>query len=178
MGRLGVEIYMAVYDFRPVTEEDFSLLHRWHNQPWVADNWDGPRTLAQVTTRQREKMSSARDSAFIVCCDGVPVGYIQCGDYFERGDGWWLGESPGTWGIDTYIGEEDFLGKRHGSAYVRQFVDGLCRERGAKKVIVDPHPDNARGIRAYEKAGFRPVKEIDTPDGRALLMEIYREDDR
>lgn len=169
---------MAVYDFRPVTEDDFVLLHRWHNQKWVADNWDGPHTFERVVRDQTKKTRSLKDFAFIVCYGGRPIGYIQCGDYFEFSGGWWPDELPGTWGIDTYIGEEDFLGKGHGSAYVRQFVDGLFRERGAKKVIVDPHPDNARGIRAYEKAGFRPVKEIDTPDGRALLMEMYREDDR
>jgi len=166
---------MAVYDFRPVTEEDFPLSHRWHNQPWVADNWDGPRTLAQVTTRQREKMSSAKGFAFIVYCDDRPVGYIQCEDYFGHG-GWWPDEPPGTWGVDTFIGEEDCLDKGHGSAFVHEFAGKLFRDMGAKKVIIDPRPDNIRAIRAYEKAGFRAVREITTPDGRALLMEIHRSD--
>jgi aminoglycoside 6'-N-acetyltransferase len=36
--------------------------------------------------------------------------------------------------------------------------------------VINPDPANARAIRAYEKAGFRPERIIDTPDGAALLM--------
>ena len=36
--------------------------------------------------------------------------------------------------------------------------------------MTDPDPDNARAIRAYEKAGFSKDRLIDTPDGVALLM--------
>jgi hypothetical protein len=36
-------------------------------------------------------------------------------------------------------------------------------------------PDNARAIRAYEKAGFAVTGgPLDTPWGRALLMERWR----
>ncbi|HSM07403.1 MAG TPA: hypothetical protein VLA33_00110 [Gemmatimonadota bacterium] len=38
----------------------------------------------------------------------------------------------------------------------------------------DPHPDNARAIRCYEKVGFKRAGEIVTPDGRALLMRLVR----
>lgn len=161
------------YEFRPVKEVDFPLLHRWHNQKWVADNWGGGYTFERVAREQTEKMQSPRDFAFIVYRGGRPKAYIQCQDLFELGGGWWPDEQPGTWGIDTFIGERTFLSKGHGSAYVREFVDRLFEEMGAKKVIVDPKPDNRRAIRAYEKAGFKAVKEIDTPDGRALLMETY-----
>ena len=37
-------------------------------------------------------------------------------------------------------------------------------------MVTDPDPDNARAIRAYEKAGFEKVRLVDTPDGIALLM--------
>jgi aminoglycoside 6'-N-acetyltransferase len=37
-------------------------------------------------------------------------------------------------------------------------------------VITDPSVANARAIRAYAKAGFRRHGEVDTPDGRELLM--------
>jgi aminoglycoside 6'-N-acetyltransferase len=163
------------YVFRPVSGEDYALLHRWHNLPYVADNWDGPQSFEQVAQHQAEKMRSPKDFACIVLGDGRPIGYIQCGDYYQSGGGWWPDEAPGTWGIDTFIGEEDCLDRGHGSAYVRQFVDRLFRTDGVRKVIVDPRPGNARAIRAYEKAGFRIVKPIVTPDGDALYMERTKE---
>jgi aminoglycoside 6'-N-acetyltransferase len=48
-------------------------------------------------------------------------------------------------------------------------VDALLAA-GTPRVITDPNPVNARAVRAYEKAGFRRDREVDTPDGRALLM--------
>ena len=38
------------------------------------------------------------------------------------------------------------------------------------RLVIDPDPANARAIRAYEKAGFRRGRVVDTPDGPALLM--------
>jgi aminoglycoside 6'-N-acetyltransferase len=57
----------------------------------------------------------------------------------------------------------------HGSAFIRAFIDRLLAA-GAPRVITDPDPANARAIRAYEKAGFRRDRLVDTPDGVALLM--------
>ncbi|MGA9328511.1 MAG: GNAT family N-acetyltransferase, partial [Bradyrhizobium sp.] len=34
----------------------------------------------------------------------------------------------------------------------------------------DPDPANTRAIKAYERAGFRRDRVVETPDGPALLM--------
>ena len=75
----------------------------------------------------------------------------------------------GTRGIDQFIGEPDMTGRGHGSSFIRAFIVALIRA-GTPRVLTDPHPANARAIRAYEKAGFRKDRMVDTPDGRALLM--------
>ena len=61
------------------------------------------------------------------------------------------------------------IGLGHGSAFIRHFTDQLLTA-GTPRVLTDPDPNNARAIRAYEKAGFRSEREVDTPDGIALLM--------
>ena len=65
------------------------------------------------------------------------------------------------------------LEKGHGSAFVRAHCDRLFTA-GAPALGADPHPDNRRAVRAYEKAGFA-IKSgpIDTIWGRALLMERW-----
>ena len=61
------------------------------------------------------------------------------------------------------------IGRGHGSAFIRHFADRLLAI-GTPRVVIDPDPANARAIRAYEKAGFRRERIVDTPDGPALLM--------
>ena len=70
---------------------------------------------------------------------------------------------PGSRGIDQFIGEPDMIGRGHGSAFIRAHVDRLFAA-GAPAVGTDPDPENARAIRAYEKAGFTAV-------ARSLGME-------
>ncbi|MFN4276930.1 MAG: GNAT family N-acetyltransferase [Ferrovibrio sp.] len=67
------------------------------------------------------------------------------------------------------------LGRGHGSAFIRQHVARLFAE-GAPFVATDPDPDNARAIRAYQKAGFRILEnEARITDwGRAQLMLAER----
>ena len=72
-------------------------------------------------------------------------------------------------GIDQFIGEADMLGRGHGSAFIRAFADDLLAS-GTPRVVTDPDPDNARAVRAYEKAGFQRDRIVETPDGPALLM--------
>ena len=57
---------------------------------------------------------------------------------------------------------------------IRAFVEEIFRDSAVTKVQIDPDPANLRAVRAYIKAGFRPVREITTPDGRALLMICER----
>ncbi len=59
---------------------------------------------------------------------------------------------------------------------VRQFVARLFADPQVTQVQTDPSPSNGRAIRAYEKAGFRRVAKVLTPDGPALLMRVQRAD--
>ena len=87
------------------------------------------------------------------------------------GDGWWESEQdPGVRGIDQFLADPGQLGRGLGTSMVRAFVERLFAEPAVTRVQVDPSPANARAIRCYEKAGFRPVGEVRTPDGPALLM--------
>lgn len=77
---------------------------------------------------------------------------------------------PGSRGLDLYIGEAAALDAGHGHRILRQHVDRMFAE-GVPAVGIDPHPENPRAVRAFEKAGFTVVGgPVDTQWGRAILM--------
>ena len=154
------------YVFRPMTIADLPLVRRWLAEPHVAQWWGD--TYEQFELVSGDLGVEAMDQ-FIVATDARPFGYIQCYDPDVWPDNG-LGDHPrGTRGIDQFIGELAMVDRGHGSAFIRAFIDRLLAS-GTPRVITDPDPANARAIRAYEKAGFRRDRLVDTPDGEALLM--------
>lgn len=82
---------------------------------------------------------------------------------------------PSSRGIDQFIGVAEMLGCGHGSDFIEAYVEALFAS-GAPAVGTDPHPSNARAIRAYEKAGFRRMGERMTEWGPCLLMARYADE--
>ncbi len=157
----------AVYDFRAVTEADLPMLRGWLAEPHVAEWWeDGvEESLAEI----REAMDSVETEPLIVELEGRPIAYVQSYDPHLE-DGHPYQDQPfGTLGIDISIGPAELVGKGHGAAIVRQLAEMLFEE-GAPRVVIDPHPDNRRAIRAYEKAGFVAFDTRTTVYGPALMM--------
>ncbi|MCA6107489.1 GNAT family N-acetyltransferase [Bradyrhizobium cenepequi] len=153
------------YAFREMTTADLALIGRWLALPHVREWWGDPSEQYALVSGDLDE--PAMDQ-FIVSADGSDFGYIQCYDLTAWNEG--FGAHPeGTRGIDLFIGEPDMIGRGHGSALIRRFVSDRLGQ-GAPRIVTDPDPDNARAVRAYEKAGFEKVRMIDTPDGPALLM--------
>jgi aminoglycoside 6'-N-acetyltransferase len=158
---------MPTYDFRAVTEADLPMLKAWLAEPHVQEWWDDDTEaeLAGIV----DAMDSVETEPLIVELNGTPIAYVQSYDPHLE-DGHPYQDQPfGTLGIDISIGPPDLVGKGHGSAIVRQFTDMLFEE-GAPRVVIDPHPDNLRAIRAYEKAGFRAFDTRTSIYGPALMM--------
>jgi aminoglycoside 6'-N-acetyltransferase len=157
---------MASYQFRPMSADDLPLVKDWLARPHVVEWWGDTCQQFELVSADLEVEAMEQ---FIVATGERPFGYLQCYDPQVWPDNG-LGEHPsGTRGIDQFIGEPDMVDRGHGSAFIRRFIDNLIVS-GAPRVITDPDPENARAIRAYEKAGFVKDKLVDTPDGIALLM--------
>jgi aminoglycoside 6'-N-acetyltransferase len=154
------------YGFRPMTENDLPLVRRWLAAPHVVQWWGDPDKQFGLVS---EDLQQPAIDQFIVVKDERPFAYLQCYDpaaWPENG----FGALPeGTRGIDQFIGEPDMIERAHGSAFIRRFIDGLLAS-GTPCAITDPDPANSRAVRAYEKAGFRRERLVDTPNGPALLM--------
>ena len=159
---------MPPYLFRPFTRADLPLMREWRSRPHVIEYWGPPDEEAE------ESLLDPNIAMWIVEHEGRPFAYAQDYDPHAWGPHPFAHLPPGSRGIDQTIGEPDMLGRGHGSAFVRQHCDHLFAA-GAPAIGTDPHPDNARAIRAYQKAGFTIASApVETPWGRAVLMERWR----
>jgi len=135
------------YIFRAMTAADLPLVQRWLALPHVMEWWGEPEEQYALLSGDLHEPSM---------------------DQFIFSTA--FGQQPrGTRGIDLFIGELNMIGRGHGSALIRCFVDELF-QNGLPRVMTDPDPANGRGVRAYQKAGFQKDRAIQTSDGPALLM--------
>jgi aminoglycoside 6'-N-acetyltransferase len=154
------------YAFRTMTADDLPLIRDWLARPHVATWWgDSEEQFSLV----HGDLGHPAMKQFIVAVEGRPFAYLQCYDPAAWPQGG-LGVQPaGTRGIDQFIGDPAMIEQGHGSAFIRAFVDDLLGN-GAPRAVTDPDPENARAIRAYEKAGFQRQGLVETCDGPAVLM--------
>ena len=153
------------YAFRPVTVADLPMLERWLNMPHVRRWWGEP---AEEVAGIAEDFDNPAMASFIVQHAGEPFAYLQ--SYRIDPSDLSFGDRPGrTVGIDQFIGPPSMVGIGHGPAMIDAFVEKVFAE-GIERVVLDPHPDNAHAIRAYEKAGFHAFDQRMTEDGPALMM--------
>lgn len=153
------------YAFRPVTDADLPMLERWLNAPHVRRWWGEP---AEEVAGIAADFDDPAMASFIVLHAGAPFAYLQ--SYRIAADDFSFGDRPDrTIGIDQFIGLVGMVGIGHGPAMINAFAARVFAE-GVERIVLDPHPDNAHAIRAYEKAGFHAFDQRMTEDGPALVM--------
>jgi aminoglycoside 6'-N-acetyltransferase len=129
---------------RPLTAADVAAVAEIQAEPGLA-RWWGPPDKAEL---RRKAAGSDESTAFVIEQDGDLVGLIQ---YHEEDDPMYRHA-----GIDLFLSEEVHR-QGLGTDAVRTLALHLVRDRGHHRLVIDPAADNAAAIRAYEKAGFRPV---------------------
>ena len=146
---------------RPATASDVDLLVGWHADPAVAEFWDD-RTFTREEMLAR--LARLDVDAYVIEAAGKPVGYLQA----------WFGDGPGDCGIDMFL-IPSARGRGLGPDSARTLARFLLHEAGRMRVTVDPYVWNDRAIRAWKKAGFRPVEERKPDDEHLdawLLMAL------
>lgn len=158
-----------------MTAGDLPLMRRWLETPHVAEWWGDPDTELDHIRDMIEGRDSTRP--FIFTVDGEPAGYIQFWFIGHHQNATWIAEHPwlaelpaDTVGVDLTIGDPDKLGRGIGSEVLRLFAEHLLWQ-GHQIVIIDPDPANRRAVRAYEKAGFRPIPRLFGRTGDTLIMQ-------
>lgn len=164
------------FRFQPIREQDLPMLHEWLLRPHVAQWWGLAESVDQLRQDYVDGCKAPNATrAYIASFAEQPIGFIQSYVVKDSGGGWWEDETdPGARGIDQFLADGDRLGQGLGRAMIRAFLDHLFADSTVTVVQTDPAPTNARAIRCYLRAGFRPVGPVTTPDGAALLMRCAR----
>lgn len=169
-------------DFLPFTLADaLPLLLRWLADPDVRPWYDeGELTAENLTERFAPEEGMHR---FLITIDNQPVGYIQSyrlrdePDYQRQ-----LDVDPDAVATDLLIGEAAYRNGGWGTEVLRAFLERIVfGEMNAHVAMIAPDPGNARAVRCYAKAGFRPVKTVQIVDaehpgnsGEELVMLLNR----
>ena len=184
-----------VVSFRPLDHADLPTLTRWLNTPHVYAWWGAARAEgnlggagAQLATVEdvRAEYCPAIDrpgstAHFVIEANGAPVGMIQwyrLVDEREYADA--IGEpAEGTAGVDLLIGEEPAVGRGLGPRVIDAFVRTVVfADDDVVRCVAGPEVGNGRSIRAFEKAGFRAVRDAIVEGEAAPERVMVRDRDR
>jgi RimJ/RimL family protein N-acetyltransferase len=142
---VGKKVYL-----RPVESDDAELFVRWQSHPDVRYSFFiGIPTNA---LRQREFIENLyKDNNILLFMivsqeNNAPIGFTL----FNRID--WIGRAA-TYGI--IIGEPEEWGKGFGTEVTQLMVDYGFQTLGLNRIQLHVWKGNLRGLKAYQKAGFK-----------------------
>ncbi|MET8766007.1 GNAT family N-acetyltransferase [Streptomyces sp. NPDC004658] len=177
LGRLAtwgpVATPVGSFQLMPVRlDQDLSLVHRWMNDPTVAEFWElaGPRNRTEDHLRA-QLHGDGRSVPCLGVLDGVPMSYWE----IYRADLDPLARHypvrPHDTGIHLLVGDAADRGRGLGSALLRAVADLILDRRPTcARVVAEPDLRNTPSIAAFLSAGFRFAAEVDLPGKRAALM--------
>ncbi len=166
------------------TVEDYEMMHRWLNKPHVLASYSyHPSSIEEVMEKYKKRIKGENHviPSFILY-KGKEIGYIQfypVTDEYGLRDKQILNRYLKPFAADIFIGEEDMQGKGLAPETLMMLQDYLFSEKDCDAVLIDPDIDNLRGLRAYEKAGFRRLTEFTRigSDRMTVLMINERKKD-
>ncbi len=148
---------------RPFSADDLPLMRKWLTDVRVLEFYEG-RDYAATDETLAEHFLEEIPGGFrmIILYRGMPVGYAQA--YRLNGDGFreygWEDDGRTVFAMDQFIGEPEYWNRGIGSSFLLLMSSYLKKYESAGIILLDPHKNNPRAIRAYLKAGFEIVKEL------------------
>lgn len=165
--------------FRRLTADDLPLLHEWLQREHVRRWWTDRETYEDVVEHYLPAIDGREPTElYLIVLDGRAVGFIQA--YLAADNPEWealVQAEPEVAGVDLFIAEEELTGRGLGTEVLRRFVREIVFAAPATTAcLADPDAENTASLRAFEKAGFRRVRDfLDPGEGRThTLMRLDR----
>ncbi len=157
-------------EFRKASPSDLDLLTYWDEKPHVIasdpnDDWSWEEDLA------KEYSWCER---WIAELNGRPLGFLQIIDPAEEESHYWGNMGPGYRALDIWIGEEDDLGKGHGTRMMTWAINRCFQSPDVQAILLDPLVSNVRAHQFYERLGFRFIEERVFGEDRCRVYQLDR----
>jgi aminoglycoside 6'-N-acetyltransferase len=161
---------IVVMVLRPLTDEDFPRLAEMVTEASVAQWWHQYDESVLRAEAEEENISG-----WAILDEGDLAGLIFLSEEIEDPDFRHVD-------VDLFLGAE-FQGRGLGGAAIREVLRHAFEERGHHRAIIYTDTENHRGIRCYEKVGYRRVGVLRRADRRPngelrdlLLMDLLAEE--
>ena len=162
-------------EFKPLEITDCDLLYKWFHSPSVKQ-WFMVDACDQdnFIKKHQEKINAIDEWYYIVYFNNIPFGYICYYNANIDSDNIGFIEPVGTYGIELFIGNTDFIGKGFGKQMLLLFIETIIKKnKNIKRLIIDPHINNKIAYNMYLTIGFKPIKEYDNINyGKLIIMEM------
>jgi aminoglycoside 6'-N-acetyltransferase len=145
---------------------DYELIAKWLTDVQVLEFYEGrdnPFPLERIIETYKPMIEG--NDPVVPCVfyyRNIPIGYLQyCAlNDLSQTDRqlYHLEQTDYVYGIDLFIGETDYWNKGIGTKILSAIITYLFEHLKAHKIVIDPHVDNPRAIRCYEKCGFVKLK--------------------
>jgi aminoglycoside 6'-N-acetyltransferase len=165
--------------FRPLAAGDLPLLYEWLQREHVRRWWTDRETYDAVVEHYLPAIEGSKPTdLYLILLDDRPGGFIQTyrvSDHPEFRD--LVAVEDGVAGVDLLIGEPELTGHGLGSEALDRFVhDIVFSDPEIHACIADPDAENLASLRAFEKAGFRVVRQFIDPNDQDRLHALLRLD--
>ena len=148
---------------RDFVESDLPLMYKWLTDDRVLEYYEGRDVRFTMETLSAHYSEELPDGSRVILeYRNVPIGYGQVyqlsGNLFDEYN--YPDNGKTVFAMDQFIGEPEYWNKGIGTSYLKLIADYLKKQKAADIILLDPHKNNYRAIRAYEKAGYKIIKSL------------------
>lgn len=146
-------------ELRQLTDNDVTLVEKWLQNAHVKKWYDIPHLGVSIDDWMHE--IHERDTTynwityFIVNYQNKPIGFCQyyaCIDSKDEDFG--SLDTNHAYGIDYFIGEEDFLGKGFGKQMIKVLTKYIFTHTNAEEITADIDTNNTASMHVLMACGF------------------------
>ena len=159
---------MRNFVFRKIKTTDLPLMRRWLEAPHVRAWWpDADERISLML----EDMDDPKINMMLVYLIDHPFAYIHDYDAGAYGQPQFADLPTGARVMDSFVGDANFMGQGHASAYISARVRDLRAHY--PMVAVCPNTKDTHAINIYNQAGFRKRRLVAARSGRLVQVMTH-----